>query len=91
MVDLAEDRLEQAVEQVVLVADMAVERHRVDAELLAELAHAQGLDSASIRELDRDEEDSLARERGSALDWTGFADHHVAGLTPGLVWALDKV
>ena len=35
-----------------LLADVAVERHRIDAELLAELAHAQGLDAAPIGEID---------------------------------------
>jgi len=56
---------------------VAVQRHRIDAEFLAELAHAEGLDAASIGELDRNDKDALARERGPALDWSVFADHHV--------------
>ena len=61
--DLADDQLDDAVEQVVLVPDVAVERHRVDAELLAELAHAQRLEAVAIGELDRR---PGARGRGSS-------------------------
>ena len=60
--DLADDDLDDAIEQVVLVADVAVERHGIDAELLAELAHAQRLDAASIGERPRP---PGARGRGS--------------------------
>jgi len=59
---LADHDRERAVEQVVLVADMAVQRHRVDGELLAELAHAQRLGSAAIGDIHGRREDALARE-----------------------------
>ena len=59
IVDLADDDVDDAVEQVVLVADVAVEGHRLDAELLAELAHAQGLDPAPVGEVDRGPEHAL--------------------------------
>ena len=39
--DLAGDRVDDAVEEVVLVRHVVVERHRLDSELLAELAHAE--------------------------------------------------
>jgi hypothetical protein len=51
--DLAEDDVDHAVEQVVLAGDVVVERHRLDAELLRELAHGHGLEAASVREGDR--------------------------------------
>ena len=40
-VDLAEDEVDDAVEDLVLVGEVVVEGHRLDAELLAELAHAE--------------------------------------------------
>ena len=75
--DLADDALDDPVEQVVLAPDVAVERHRVDAELLAELAHAQGLEAVAIREVHRDAEDPVAVERRSPLDAVGAPlGHH---------------
>ena len=50
LIDLAHDRLDDAVEDLVLVGHMVVERHRLDAELLAELAHAEGLDAPVVGE-----------------------------------------
>ena len=41
--DLAEDDVDHAVEELVLVGDVLVERHRHDAELLREAAHAERL------------------------------------------------
>ena len=63
--------LDDAVEQVVLVPDVAVERHRVDAQLLAELAHAQGLEAAAVGELDGGPEHALAGQRRAALSRFG--------------------
>jgi hypothetical protein len=39
--DLAEDQVDHAVEQVVLVRDVVVERHRLHAELLGDVAHRE--------------------------------------------------
>ena len=62
------------VEQVVLVPDVAIERHRIDAELLAELAHAQRLDAASIGEIDGGLEHSLLAQWRAGLGC--LFDHH---------------
>src|SRR4029450_4342067 len=50
--DLAEDRVDHAVEEVAFVGDVVVERHRGAAEVLAELAHAEGLDAVLVGEVD---------------------------------------
>jgi hypothetical protein len=47
-VDLADDDIEHAIEQLVFVRHVLVQGHRHDAELLGEPAHAEGLDTASI-------------------------------------------
>ena len=51
--DLAEDDVDDAVEDVRLVGDVVVERHRLNAELLCELAHRQRLKARLVREGDR--------------------------------------
>ena len=83
--DLGDDQLDDPVEQVVLAPDVAVERHRVDPELLAELAHAQRLEAVAIGELDGDAEDAVAVERRSAF---GAVD---AGLIHQLISHLTSV
>ena len=65
--DLADDRIDRSVEDVVLVPDVAIEGHRLDAELLAELAHAERLDAASVGEFDRGPEHALLGQRGAAF------------------------
>ena len=65
----ADDQLHEAVEQVVLVADVPIQRHRVDAELLSELAHAQRLDAASIGEIDGGLKHPLLAQRRSGFGW----------------------
>ncbi len=57
--DLADDHVRDAIEDLVLVPDVAVERHRIDAELLAEPAHAQGVDALAIGEVDGSPKDAL--------------------------------
>ena len=70
--------LDDPVDRSSLLADVAVERHRVDAELLAELAHAQRLEAAAIGQLDGSAKDALAGERRSALDAFGVGlGHHL--------------
>ena len=65
--DLAHDDLDHAVEQVVLAAHVGVERHRLDAELLAEPAHADRFDPVPIRQLDGSLEHTLSRQRLAPL------------------------
>ena len=69
--------LDEPVEQVVLAPDVAVEGHRVDAELLAELAHAQGLVAASIGELDGGLQHALPGQGRAALFGRGRLGYHV--------------
>jgi hypothetical protein len=65
--DLTDDDLGDAIEQVVLALDVAVDRHRVDTELLAELAHAQVVEAAPVGEGDAGLEDAFAGEGSAAL------------------------
>jgi hypothetical protein len=62
-VDLADDDVDQAVEQFLLVAHVAVERHRHDVESLRELAHAEGLDAALVGQVDGGAKHPVAGER----------------------------
>ncbi len=39
--DFAENEIDEAIEEVILVGDVIVQRHRLDLELLADLAHAE--------------------------------------------------
>ena len=60
-------RVDDPVEDVVLVRDVVVERHRLDAELLAELAHRQRLDPACVGEREGGAQHALPGQRGSGL------------------------
>ena len=60
--DLADHDLDRAVQQLVLVLHVPVERHGLDAELLAEPAHAQGIDAAAIGEVHGRSKDPLPGE-----------------------------
>ena len=57
--DLADDDIDRPVEQVVLVPDVPIQCHRLDAELLAEPSHAQGVDAAAIGQVDGRSEHAL--------------------------------
>ena len=61
--DLAEDDVDHPVEEVVLVGDVVVERHRLDAELLGELAHRELLRPALVGQRDRGAQHPLPVER----------------------------
>ena len=50
--DLTDDQVGDAIKQVVLAPDVPVHRHRIDPELLPELAHAQRLKAVTIGEAD---------------------------------------
>src|SRR5919201_5298537 len=65
--DLAEHEIDHAVDDVALVAHVAVQRHRLDAELLGELAHAERLDAVLISALESDAQHSLAAQGPAAF------------------------
>ena len=64
--DLAHDEVGDPVQQVVLVRDVVVERHRLDPELLPEPAHAERLDPVVVGERDGGTEHALSRQGGSS-------------------------
>src|SRR4029077_7029998 len=61
--DPPDDRVDQAVQEVFLATDMRVERHRLDAQLLAEPAHADRVDALVICEVER------SRQHPGAAEW----------------------
>ena len=72
-VDLADDDVDRPVEDVVLVPHVAIQRHRLDPELLPELAHAQRVDAVAIREVDGGPKDALlGQRRATFCDESGF-------------------
>jgi hypothetical protein len=68
---LLEDEIEDSVEQVVLVRDVVVERHRLESEHLPELAHRHRLDPALVRERERRLQDALPAERNPGFGLRG--------------------
>ncbi len=66
-VDLGEDEVDDAVDDLVLVGEVVVERHRLDAEVLAEPAHAQAIEPALVGQPEGGLEDAVAGERLAAL------------------------
>ena len=60
---LGEDEVEHAVEEVVLVRDVVVERHRLEPERLPELPHRQRVDPVLVGEREPRFEDPVAVER----------------------------
>ena len=83
--DLADHDFGDAVEEVVLALDVAVDRHRVDAELLAELAHAQVVEAAPVGEGHAGLEDAFAGQGSAAFGLRGFLDRHLDSVAVGLV------
>ena len=75
-VNLADDDVDHAVQQIVLVGDMVVERHRLDRQLLAEPTHAQRVDPLSVRELDGSRQHAFPVQRDAAFGGCGFLDCH---------------
>ena len=59
--------VEHAVEEIVLVGDVVVERHGLEAERLAEVSHRQRLDPAFVGELESCLQDAVAGERAAGL------------------------
>ena len=66
-VDLAEYEIDDAVQDVVLVGDVVVERHRLDLELLTEPAHGERLDPARIGENQGGAQNALPAQGRSRL------------------------
>ncbi len=58
-VDLAEDEVDDAVADVLLVGHVVVERHRLDSEVIAEAAHRQRLEPTFVGQADRGAQDAL--------------------------------
>jgi len=62
-VDLGDQDLAESVEELVAAADVVVERHRGDAEFVAEPAHRQGLGAFSVDDREGALEDAPAAQR----------------------------
>ncbi len=79
--DLAEDQIDNAVEQVLLVGHMVVQGHGLDPDGLAELAHAERLQTAGVGEVPtpptaRRDERRLARRHRPAAPRTAAVPVH---------------
>jgi len=61
--DLAEDDVDHAVEELLLVRDVVVERHRAGAELVRKPANRQRLEPLALRERNRGLEHALPAQR----------------------------
>ena len=72
--DLCDHDVDDAVEQVVLVAHVVVERHCLDAEALAELAHAERGEAVLVGVGSSGAQHPLSIERGAGR----FCGHAVA-------------
>src|SRR6478672_3079254 len=66
-VDLGEDHVDDAVEDLALVGHVVVDRHRLDAELLREGADRQGGQAAGVGDGHSAEQDPFAAQRGPSL------------------------
>jgi hypothetical protein len=84
--DLTEHNVDHAVDDLAFVAHMAVQRHRLDAERLGELAHAERLDAVRIGQVEGSAQHALAAQGHTALG--GGLGRRGHGVSPGL--AIDK-
>ena len=66
--DLAEDDVDHAIEELLLVRDVLVERHRHDAELLCEPAHAERFEPGLVGEGDGGLQHTSAAQRFPGRD-----------------------
>jgi hypothetical protein len=74
--DLAPRCVHDAVQDVVLVGDVVVQRHRLDPELLGELAHAERFDPAFVGKSDGRAQHTLAAQGDPRLGrGAGFSGH----------------
>jgi hypothetical protein len=60
--DLGEHQVDHGVEEIALVGDVVIERHRLDPEFLCEPPHRQGVDAVGIGEVDGGARRPLAAE-----------------------------
>ena len=79
--EFARDQIGHAIEDVVLVDHVLVQRHRLDAERLAEPAHRDRSEAALVRHTDGGLQDPFPTERPAAL----------RGSTRRLEWLLHPV
>jgi hypothetical protein len=63
--DLAEDDVDEAVDDVLLAGDVVVERHRLHAQLARHLAHRERVEAAVVGELERRLEHPVPRQWGT--------------------------
>ena len=82
--DLPDHDIDDAVEDVLLVPDVVVERHRVDTERLAELAHADSVAAALVGELEGSLKDPLLAQREPRRGLWICLGHHLEFLTAPL-------
>jgi hypothetical protein len=68
--DLRHHQLDDPLEDVVLVANVVIQRHRLHAQLLGQPAHRQRVDPARIGELHGRAQDAFAAEWSAAI-WLG--------------------
>ena len=73
--DLTEDQIDHAVEELILVCHVVVERHCFDAKRLAQPPHAERSDPVLVHEGNAGEQHSFTCERGPCLDGSGAPRH----------------
>src|SRR6266849_7128166 len=66
-IDLAEDDIDHPIQDVFLVPHMVVERHRLDPEVLGDLAHAERPEAAFVGEVDGSLEHPLPAQWSTGL------------------------
>src|SRR5919108_4355480 len=67
LIDLAENKVDHAIQNVLLIPHVVVEGHRLDPKSLAELAHAERFDAVSIGEADGGAPDPVPAQGRSRL------------------------
>jgi len=83
--DFAEDKLDEAVKQRGLVGEMAVDGHRVDAQLGAEPAHGQLLKAVLVDDPQSGHEDLIARN----ARWTTTSSGRRFGRHDALIYSVE--
>ena len=79
-VDLAEDQVDHAVEELVLVGHMVVQRHGLDPEGVAELAHTERRDPALVGEGDGSTQHPSPCSEGFGALWPAWSSEPSASL-----------
>jgi hypothetical protein len=70
---LAHDRIEERGDEVILVGDVVVERHRLDAEVSADSPHREGFDPVLVGECHAA---AITRSRSGAATALGLGGWH---------------